>query len=588
MRMAAKTTNLNKRAAKWKRDSVAFITEVLRNPEDGKPFELYSAEVEFVRRGFTLTPEGHLPFSELCFSAPKKSGKTGLAAMCAIYAAVVIGGPFAEVYCLSNDFEQSQGRVFQAAARIIAASPLLRDSAKITADKILFSSTGSFIQACASDHAGFAGANPTLCIFDELWGYVSESSHRLWDEAVPSPTRKVSGRLTVTYAGFEGESELLESLYKRGIAGNEIAPDLYESTGMLCYWTNRLVAPWQSDAWREQMRLTSRPNAYLRHVENRWVTSESEFVPLEWWDSCVDPAAHPVLSDQRMPVWIGVDASVKRDSTAIVVCAWDSAAKKVRLVGHRIFQPTPADPLDFEATVETTLLDLRTKFHVREIRYDPYQLVSVAQRLRGAGLPMVEFAQSVPNLTESSTNLYEMIKGSNLIAYADADIRLAISRCVALETSRGWRIAKEKVSHKIDVVVALAMAALGAVRGGQPTCTSPDSTMDLIKASWFGIAPASSPKPGTAFAERQLELIRKNRICQRCKTPVLDKSYVSDGLSFWHVAGRCADHIADHPQPKPEPSNNRQQESPTRKADRLVGEELQRATEIVKRNVPQI
>jgi hypothetical protein len=38
---------------------------------------------------------------------------------------------------------------------------------------------------------------------------------------------------------------------------------------------------------------------------------------------------------------------------------------------------------------------------------------------------------------------------------------------VALETSRGWRIAKEKQSHKIDVVVALAMAALGAVRSGQ-------------------------------------------------------------------------------------------------------------------------
>jgi hypothetical protein len=42
-----------------------------------------------------------------------------------------------------------------------------------------------------------------------------------------------------------------------------------------------------------------------------------------------------------------------------------------------------------------------------------------------------------------------------------------MSRAVALETTRGWRIAKEKASHKIDVVVALAMAALGAVTQGQ-------------------------------------------------------------------------------------------------------------------------
>jgi hypothetical protein len=39
-----------------------------------------------------------------------------------------------------------------------------------------------------------------------------------------------------------------------------------------------------------------------------------------------------------------------------------------------------------------------------------------------------------------------------------------VQRSVAIETSRGWRIAKEKASHKIDVVVALAQSALGAVQ----------------------------------------------------------------------------------------------------------------------------
>ncbi len=204
---------------RWQADSCAFIREVLRNPETNLPFELYPAQVEFLRCAFTLTADGRLPYPEALFSAPKKSGQTALAAMVAIYVAVVIGGPFAEVYCLSNDFEQSQGRVFQAAARIIQASPLLAGSAKITADKIIFPSTGASITAVANDYSGFAGSNPTLCIFDELWGYTSESSRRLWDESAFSPTRKVSGRLTVTYAGFEGESELLEGLYKKGIAG---------------------------------------------------------------------------------------------------------------------------------------------------------------------------------------------------------------------------------------------------------------------------------------------------------------------------------------------------------------------------------
>ena len=459
--------SLADKLTRWRTDPVAFIQQVLRDPETREPFRLYPAQVEFIRRAFALTSDGHLPFPEMVFSAPKKSGKTAQAAMLAIYVAVVIGGRFAEVYCLSNDYEQSVGRVFEAAKRIIEASPLLAAGVKITADRIEFTSTGAFIQACASDYSGFAGANPAVCIFDELWGYVSERAQRLFDEAVPSPTRKVSGRLTVSYSGFEGESTLLEQLFKRGTAGAQIAPDLYESDRMLCFWTNQCPAPWQTEDWREQMRTQLRPNAYLRLIENRWVTSESTFVPIDWYDRCVDPDLSPELADPRLSVWVGVDASVKRDSTAVVAVTFDHELKKVRLVWHRIFQPSPDDPLDFQDTIERTLLDLRRRFYVREVRFDPFQMQAVAQRLTNQGIPMLEFAQSVPNLTEASTNIYELIKGRNLTCYPDDDLRLAISRCVALETSRGWRIAKEKASHKIDVIVALAMACLGAILQGQ-------------------------------------------------------------------------------------------------------------------------
>ena len=89
---------------------------------------------------------------------------------------------------------------------------------------------------------------------------------------------------------------------------------------------------------------------------------------------------------------------------------------------------------------------------------------AVAQRLQRDGVRMVEFPQSVPNLTTASSNLYELIKGRNLVVYPDDSVRLAVSRAVAVETTRGWRITKEKASHKIDVVVALAMAAHACVQ----------------------------------------------------------------------------------------------------------------------------
>jgi hypothetical protein len=448
-------------------NAVEFIETALVNPETNFPFVLTDAERRFLELAFLEDEDGRLLYPELLFSGPKKTGKTALAGMVTLYAVVVLGGRFAEGYAVANDFEQASSRVFTAIRRIVEASPLLRrDTVSITAKSIEFT-RGATIQPVASDHASAAGANPNIACFDELWGYTSERSRRLWDEFSPPPTRRHACRLTVTYAGYEGESVLLEELYNRGLKGEQVGPDLYAQPGILCFWTHEFTAPWQTDAWREQMRSTMRPNAYLRLIENRWVTTESEFLPIEWFDACVDRDLRPVALDRNLSVWVGVDASLKRDSTAVVAVTWDRAEKRARLVAHRVFQPSPEDPLEFEATIEATLQDFRTRFSVRAVYYDPWQMQAVAQRLSRSGLHMVEYAQTVSNLTASSSNLYELIKGRNLALYPDAGMRLALQRCVAIETSRGWRIAKEKTSHKIDVIIALALACHGAVQGGQ-------------------------------------------------------------------------------------------------------------------------
>ncbi|MEE9249738.1 MAG: terminase large subunit [Alphaproteobacteria bacterium] len=465
---------------RWRADPVAFVRDVLRDPETGEPFKLYAAERTFLRKAFKVGKDGRLRYPEAVYSGPKKSGKSTLGAMIMLYMVIILGGRFAEGYAVANDLEQAQGRVFQACRRIVEASPLLKDEAKITVSKIEFDATGATITALAADFAGAAGANPTITVFDELWAYTTERAHRLWDEMVPVPTRRVSCRLTVTYAGFEGESDLLEALHKRGLKGEPLDQDLYVQPGMLMFWTHECPAPWQTPEWREQMREQLRPNAFLRMIENHWVSSESSFVEPEWWDACVDPGACPVVADRELSVWCGVDASTKRDSTAIAACTWDQDARKARLVWHRIFQPSPKDPLDFEQTVEETLLNLKDRFRLREVRFDPYQMAAVSQRLVKSNVPMIEFAQTVPNLTAASTNLYELIKGRGLVVYPDDEIRLAINRAVAIETSRGWRITKEKASHKIDIVVALAMAALGAVQKGQ---ARPSTDFDLGAAN---------------------------------------------------------------------------------------------------------
>jgi phage terminase large subunit-like protein len=454
--------------ARWRADPASFITSVLYDPETNQPFELLDSERNFLQFAFRLNAAGRLLFPEQVYACPKKSGKTAFGGMHMLTTVLLFGGAFGEGYALANDLEQASSRVFQAIKRIVEASPLLRHEANITANRITLPSfRNATITAITSDYASAAGANPSISVFDESWAYTSERSRRLFDEMIPPPTRRIAARLTVTYAGFEGESTMLEELYKRGLAQPEVGKDLRAGDGVLMFWSHEPVAPWQTEAWLADMRRSLRPNQYLRMIENRFVTTESSFVDMEDWDACVDPTAAPLVSDRSLPVWVGVDASVKRDSTAIVAVTWDNEASKVRIVFHRVFQPSPKEPLNFEATIAHTVRELLTRFAVRGVFYDPFQMAAVAQGLQHVGVPMREVPQTPGTLTEIGTNLFELITARGLVAYPDAALRLAISRAVAVETPRGWKISKEKQSHKIDVVVALAMAAHAAVLGSR-------------------------------------------------------------------------------------------------------------------------
>jgi len=447
----------------WRSNPISFIEAVLHDPETKRPFVLLPAERAFLQHGFKMDEDGRLIYPEQLYSCPKKSGKTTFAALHALTLTLLFGGAFPEATCCANDQEQAQGRVFEMIRRIVEASPALKETARATADRIIFPTLNATFAAIPSNAATAAGGNQCIAVFDELWAYTSERSRRLWDEMVPPPTRRVAARLTVTYAGFEGESLLLQELYKRGKLQPEVSSSLHAGDGLLMFWSHEPVAPWQTEAWQAEMRRSQRPNAYARMVLNEFVSSESTFVDLSAWDACVQPALTPCFD--RVPVWIGVDASVKRDSTALVAVTINADTGVVRLVAHCVFTPTPGDPIDFEATVEWQLLEWSRRYIIRKVLFDPFQMVSSAQRLAKAQIPIEEFPQTVPNLTAATTNLYDLIQSRQIALYPDAAMRLAVSRAIIVESSRGWRLDKLKQAHKIDVIAALSTAALAAVRG---------------------------------------------------------------------------------------------------------------------------
>lgn len=218
--------------ARWRADPLHFIESCLFDPESGQPFTLLPAERDFLTYAFKTGADGRLLYPELVYAAPKKSGKTTLAAIFTITILMLFGGnAYPEAILAANDYEQSRARVFEMTKRIIDASPLLRTDSDSTLRQIRIA--GATITAIPSDFASAAGANQTTSVFDELWAFTSERARRLFDELVPPPTKKIARRLTVTYAGFSGEGELLEELYNRGLRQPQVAPSLYAGDGIL-------------------------------------------------------------------------------------------------------------------------------------------------------------------------------------------------------------------------------------------------------------------------------------------------------------------------------------------------------------------
>ena len=75
----------------------------------------------------------------------------------------------------------------------------------------------------------------------------------------------------------------------------------------------------------------------------------------------------------------------------------------------------------------------------------------MTQRLARERMPIEEYPQTVPNLTATTSNLFDLISARQLVLYPDAQMRLAITHAIITESSRGWKLDKMKQSHKIDV-----------------------------------------------------------------------------------------------------------------------------------------
>lgn len=122
---------------------------------------------------------------------------------------------------------------------------------------------------------------------------------------------------------------------------------------------------------------------------------------MKWSDACIDQRPRPYWR-----IWgRRTGSAVKCESTAVAVVCFHRVIKKPHLVRHSHLATSGLGAAGLRGAVEKTILELRRRFWVRKVRYDPYQMQSMAERLLQARLPWLSSAQTTSNLTEASPDL---------------------------------------------------------------------------------------------------------------------------------------------------------------------------------------
>lgn len=453
--------------------------QVLKGFKAGSPLEFTNWQKWLLRSLFERTPSGRLRYRRALIGLPRKNGKSLMMSAVGVYS-MIAGEAGSEIYAVANDRQQAR-IIFNEAKQQIQNSPLLAAEAKVYRDAIEMPRFGSVFRVLSSEVRAQAGLNPSVTLFDEVWG---QQNSDLYDQMTLGSGNRIEPMIiSITTAGFDYES-LAGKMYQYG---KQVAAGEVDDEAFGFWWWE---APADCDindrkAWEianpnlaeglldpEDLAVAVKQTAessVRRWRLNNWTRSQESWLPTGAWEQCVD---HTLTLDEDLPVWVGIDMALKRDT--IAVCVAQPQGERV-VVRARIWQPE-VDGVDV-AGVEAHLRELHNTYQVQEFVYDPAFFERSAEILSDEGMNMVTFAQSAQRMIPACGNAYEMIVAKKVAHDGSPMFTDQVLSAAQRMSANGWTLSKGKSKRKIDACIAMVMALDRATR--KPSEEPTPSVLDI-------------------------------------------------------------------------------------------------------------
>ena len=484
-------------------DPVDWIMANFYTYDTEKLLELYPVQAQPMRHMLARNAQGKFTYGTIIWSWTKKSAKSTVVA--AIVDWFAFHKPISLIRFFGNDLKQADSRVgeyLRESIKIGAGKGYdfgdpdnimqdFRKNTKISSSSYLIEyPNGSRVEMIPVDPTGEAGGNDDVLVFSELWGWKHKKHLDMWTEATIPPTRYGEGfRLIDTYAGFEGESPILEQLYDVVVKPpqNKIEfPDnkeCYHTDSIFSTWVTEHPFHWQVPEYYASEKELLDPKQYTRMHENGWTSSSDSFISMVEWDRCGDQAEKIAPPEDDLLV-ISLDAGVKKDTFAITTVGrfrdidWirqrinsiDTYNKDIEPDLFTLHFNRAWDPADYggnlkfdgyEGSPAAYLRWLHASYDIAIVTYDEHQLAHFAREMEDElGTLFLPFPQGKQREL-SDKYLRDVIVAQRIFHRGDKDdMRQHIKNAnrKVINDDRGMRIIKKNEHQPIDLAVGLSMA----------------------------------------------------------------------------------------------------------------------------------
>jgi phage terminase large subunit-like protein len=478
-------------------------------------------------------PSGARRFTEAWVSTAKKSGKTALAAIVALWGLVADVEPFPDVFAAATKKDQAK-LCWRDAKRVVINNTELRNHVQRWSGSLTVSRTDGSFTPLSADEKGADGLRPSTIIMDEVSFWGDRSYFDTLSKGVVSREQPLVFAITTS-----GPSKLCFAFDKFAL-GEKILRGIFadDTTFVAIYKIDADDDPMDEKCWPkanpslgvtlrvehlkkirdEVLQQPSGLNSWLQYHVNVWpevTLSRTGSIPAKKWDACTgfdligesDPkkAITKFLNlNKDTACFGGLDVGLTSDMSAFSLL-WPKARfteggplidKKV--IVTQFFMPEdgllskekswnvplsawareswidllPGDMAD-PKLIRRYIIDTKTIFRIREIGFDDWNARVLCAEINESGaVECIAVPQTAKELTSPARELLQAVNDRSLVHFGSPCLTWHASNVILAEDEKHGGIKPDKMSYneKIDGIAA-TLNAWHRMLSAPPECT---------------------------------------------------------------------------------------------------------------------